>query len=379
MGWAGDWHSDGNRTFSRPFASIWREIRASWIGAEIDRFLTAAEGLGFSHRVRLATGSQVPIRLLIQTGRRIEELTGEDLDEPVTACRQRQQRTGKGHTHYLAAVANTHRVLFHLGVLDQPPQGNGPVPLAERFTGVPQPLKSEMIAYLQRKKATCQVKTVSATATRLKTFGQFLASIDPELLSVGDLDRRRHIEPWLASLPETLNVKDSQPISIGDRNRRVVTVSTFLTDITEWDWDIAPARKVIFRDDIPKLPHLLPRYLPVDADRRLTASLTQQPSNEMAALALRLQRACGLRIGELLDLELDCVHQLETNGSCLIHATVGQPSSCSPITAAAWHRTPSAPNSTTPPRSPDWVMSPRISCATPTPPPWSTPVFPCRH
>src|SRR5699024_435528 len=121
----------------RKFASIWREIRASWIGAEIDRFLTAAEGLGFSHRVRLATGSQVPIRLLIQTGRRIEELTGEDLDELVTACRQRQQRTGKGHTHYLAAVANTHRVLFHLGVLDQPPQGNGPVPLAERFTGVP--------------------------------------------------------------------------------------------------------------------------------------------------------------------------------------------------------------------------------------------------
>jgi len=71
------------------------------------------------------------------------------------------------------------------------------------------------------------------------------------------------------------------------------------------------------RDDIPKLPQALPRYLPIDADRRLTAALTEHPDNELAALALRLQRACGLRIGELLDLELDCVHELDGNGAWL--------------------------------------------------------------
>lgn len=37
----------------------------------------------------------------------------------------------------------------------------------------------------------------------------------------------------------------------------------------------------------------------------------------LAALALRLQRACGLRIGELLDLELDCVHEVDGNGAWL--------------------------------------------------------------
>ena len=37
----------------------------------------------------------------------------------------------------------------------------------------------------------------------------------------------------------------------------------------------------------------------------------------MAAAALRLQRACGLRIGELLDLELDCVHEITEHGSWL--------------------------------------------------------------
>jgi hypothetical protein len=62
---------------------------------------------------------------------------------------------------------------------------------------------------------------------------------------------------------------------------------------------------------------VLPRYLPIDADRRLSAALVERPDNELAALALRLQRACGLRIGELLDLELDCVHEIDGNGAWL--------------------------------------------------------------
>jgi hypothetical protein len=37
--------------------------------------------------------------------------------------------------------------------------------------------------------------------------------------------------------------------------------------------------------------------------------LHDRPGNELAACALRLQRSCGLRIGELLDLELDCKAQ----------------------------------------------------------------------
>jgi hypothetical protein len=73
----------------------------------------------------------------------------------------------------------------------------------------------------------------------------------------------------------------------------------------------------MFRDDNPKLPQALPRYLPVDADRRLTDVLAERPGNQLAAAALRLQRCCGLRIGELLDLELDCVHDLPGHGSWL--------------------------------------------------------------
>jgi integrase len=310
-------HPGYDYLLERKLSPIWREIQGSPLQPEIDRFLDAAETLGFTMRVRLGTGSQVPVRLLIQTGRGIDQLVQDDLDEFAQACHERTRRRGTSHRHYLSAISNTRMVLFHLGILDSPPRSGGPVPLAERLEHVAAPIRAEMVAYLDRKKATCQPKTVSAMATRLKHFGVFLTALDPDLTSVKDLDRRRHVEPWLASLLDVVSEKDGQPISVGDRNRRVMAVATFLTDITEWGWEAAPPRKVVFRDDIPKLPQVLPRYLPIDTDRRLTAALTEHPDNQLAALALRLQRACGLRIGELLDLELDCVHEIDGNGAWL--------------------------------------------------------------
>ena len=49
----------------------------------------------------------------------------------------------------------------------------------------------------------------------------------------------------------------------------------------------------MFRSDIPRLPKPLPRYLPVNADRRLAEALTRSEFR-LAADALLLARACGL-------------------------------------------------------------------------------------
>jgi integrase len=301
----------------RKLSSIWREIKDSPLGPDLERFMTAATDLGFTERVRFATGSQVPVRLLIQTGRGLDRLTVADLAEFTAACRDREERTGKGHKHYLAAVSNAQRVLFHLGIVDELPRSGGPVPFADRLAEVRAPIRETMIAYLERKRATCQPKTVSSIATRLKHFGVFLADIDPDLDSIAALERRKHIEPYLTALTDAVNPKNDELITVADRSRRVLAVMGFLTDITEWGWPDAPPRKLVFRDDNPKLPHVLPRYLPVDVDRRLTEVLAERPGNELAAAALRLQRSCGLRIGELLDLELDCAHEVPDHGSWL--------------------------------------------------------------
>jgi hypothetical protein len=246
----------------RKLSSIWREIGQSPLAADIARFMAAAEQLGFTERVRFATGSQVPARLLIQAGRPLSELTLADLAEFTAACQDRHERTGKGHHHYLAAVSNARRVLFHLGIVDEPPRAGGPVPFAERLAGVRPAIREPMIAYLERKRATCQPKTVSASATRLRHFGEFLARSDPGLGSIASLDRRAHIEPYLTSLTEATRPGSGELITVADRSRRVLAVMAFLTDITEWGRPDAPPRKLMFRDDSPRFPRPCPVTCP---------------------------------------------------------------------------------------------------------------------
>ena len=102
----------------RKFSSLWRELDGNPAGrGPCPRSCEAAAQLGFSERVRTAIASQVPARLLIQTGRRLGELTVADLDELAAAVREREQRTGQGWRHYQSALSFTRRVLFHLGIL----------------------------------------------------------------------------------------------------------------------------------------------------------------------------------------------------------------------------------------------------------------------
>ena len=114
----------------RKFSSLWRELGGNPLGEDLARFLDAAAQLGFSERVRLANASQVPARLLIQTGRRLDELTAADLDE----LRRRLPRTRAAHRARAGgttspALSITHRVLFHLRSWParRPPGETGPV------------------------------------------------------------------------------------------------------------------------------------------------------------------------------------------------------------------------------------------------------------
>src|SRR5512135_1322580 len=295
---------------ARKLSSFWHELTASPLEPDLRRFVAAARELGFSERLASGIASQVIARLLIETGARLDDLTAADLDELAAACRARQQRTGRGWRHYRAALHAARQVLFHLNVLASPaPPAQAPQGWAERMAEVPDGLREAFVTYLARKSATCRAKTVSSLATRLAHFGRFLTTVDPDLTVLADLDRRRHIEPYLASLADAVRRDTGTPVTVTDQARRVHAVAHFLTEISEWGWPDAPTRRLLFRSDIPRLPRPLPRYLPADADRRLTNTLAQSPYR-LAADALLLQRGCGLRIGELLDLELDCVHEV---------------------------------------------------------------------
>lgn len=134
--------------------------------------------------------------------------------------------------------------------------------------------------------------------------------------SLTGLDRQRQIEPYLNAVAAATAQGTDRIISVGEQRNRIITLGRFLADIGEWGWPDAPARRLVFPRDVPRAPRPLPRYLPPDQDRRLQQALDASP-NRMVADALLLARATGLRVGELVDLELDCVHDLAGQGAWL--------------------------------------------------------------
>ena len=173
-----------------------------------------------------------------------------------------------------------------------------------------------MVAYLERLQGTHARSSVQGTASELAHFGRFLARHDPRLASLALLERQRHIEPYLNEVAEAVNHRTGAPIAASTAKQRIQSVGIFLDAIAEWGWPEAPARRLVFPRDAPRLPHPLPRYLPPDQERALLAALEDSP-NRLYADALLLLRATGMRIGELVDLELDCVHEVPGQGAWL--------------------------------------------------------------
>jgi len=302
----------------RKLPALLRELPTSPLGPQIDHFLAAAGELGYASRARLGMASQVAARLLIQTGRALTALTEADLAAFAAAVTEREQRHRRAFKHYRTAVYATRAVLYHLGAHVEPAAKDTPGRWSweQRFDGAAPAIRTPMVAYLECCGGTRARSTVRGIASRLAHFGRFLAAIDPGLASLADLDRQRHIEPWLHQVAQARHPRLGTPLSASERRSRILSVGRMLADVAEWGWAEAPARRLIFDRDVPKLPRPLPRYLPPDHDRALTRALEGSP-NRLYADALLLQRATGLRIGELCDLELDCVHEVAGQGAWL--------------------------------------------------------------
>ena len=302
----------------RKLAVFWRHLPPGPLAEDLARFLGAAQELGFTERTRSAAASQVIGRLLIQTGRRLDALIDNDFDDLLAASTARHG-AGKASRHYSSATHTARQVMFHLGVFtDQPVNATSLLrqSFAQRMRYATPALQGSFVAYLDRLTATHSRGTVTGTATRLNHFAAHLAAVDPALSSLAELDRRRHIETYLTATAEAMNSRTGAPIQASERRGRILAVHCLLNDIAEWGWPQAPKRRLVFRSDIPKLPRALPRYLTPDLDRRLTQALHTWPER-LPADALLLQRATGLRIGELVDLELDSVHEIPGQGAWL--------------------------------------------------------------
>jgi integrase len=305
----------------RRLTALVRQTPASPLGPEVERFVAAAVELGYCHKsARSDFGPQVLLRILIESGTSLGELRESDLLTFDGAIDQLEHRRGRRAGHYRWALTATRAILYHLGApVDAPTlrrASSGKWSWERRLEGVTPQIRRSLVAYLECCLATRARSTVEGIAACLAHFGRHLAAVDPELGSLAALDRQRHIEPYLAAVAKARHPRTGAPLAASERRSRILTLGRMLAGITEWGWQEAPARQLVFPRDAPRLPRPLPRYLPPDADRRLVAALEASPYR-LRADALLLQRATGLRIGELLDLELDCVHEVVAAGAWL--------------------------------------------------------------
>ena len=169
-------------------------------------------------------------------------------------------------------------------------------------------------AYLNMIATTMQPGTVRSYSIALKCFIRFLSQKYPDITRLSDLQRSPHIEDWLSYIT-------SNGLSKGTRYLRIMDLRRFFDDIYEWGWKDSPAPGLITNKDLPKIDKYLPKPIDTEDDRILQKTL--QSKNTLFSQALFLLRKTGMRIGELRDLELNCLKKTP-EGDYLLQVPVGK-------------------------------------------------------
>jgi hypothetical protein len=210
--------------------------------------------------------SEVAVRMLIQTGRRLDRLDGDDFDRFEAAIAEREQRNMRDYKHYRHAVHASRAVIYHLGAPAEPaPKRStlGRWSWERHLDGVGPQIRGPMVAYLERLGGTLARSSVQGTASELAHFGRFLAKVDPGLESLALLDRRGHIEPYLNEVASAVNHRTGAPITASTAKSRILSVGRFLDDRVGLARSSAsPARVQPGRSQAPTPPAPLPAARP---------------------------------------------------------------------------------------------------------------------
>jgi len=163
---------------------------------------------------------------------------------------------------------------------------------------------------------TLRPSTVLLRADSLIIFGEYLAAHHPDLRRLEQLERA-HIEGflvWNHQRPWRGWLARDKPEAASVSKRTVVDLRAFFEDLAVWGWADRPTRQLVFASDIPRLERPMPRALPPDVDRDLMAAVAGL-ADPFARHGLAILRGTGMRLGELLDLELDCLWDFGDRGT----------------------------------------------------------------
>ena len=159
-----------------------------------------------------------------------------------------------------------------------------------------------------------QPSTINHYRSTARRFLAYLRAAFPQVRLLSQLLRDPHLLGWFRSLCE-----QQPPLCNATRIHYLALLRRLLEDLAANGHSFPP--DLIRREDFPPEPHCLPRPLPPEQDQLLQQELRR--SDDLAASALLLTRATGIRIGECLDLPLDCLRQLAPHQWAL-HVPLGK-------------------------------------------------------
>jgi site-specific recombinase XerD len=162
-------------------------------------------------------------------------------------------------------------------------------------------LETIFAAHIRTLALTLRPSTVSSYRGAVRRFLSYLHAAFPHLNQLGQLRRDPHLLGFLTSLCDS-----PPPLSNTTRVGLLISLRRLLEDLSANGHPLDP--DLIRPQDFPPLPHYLPRPLPLDDDVRLQQELRR--TDNLPAWALLLMRATGIRIGECIDLPLDCLRQI---------------------------------------------------------------------
>src|SRR5260370_27538840 len=146
---------------------------------------------------------------------------------------------------------------------------------------------------------------------------RFLTYLHAAFPQVHRLDKLRcdpHLLGWLRFLCE-----QDPPLGNAIRVLYLLRLRRLFHDLADNGYSLPP--DLIRREDFPPPTHYLPKPLSPEDDLRLHKELRH--TDDLVSNALLLIRATGVRIGEVIDLPLDCLRQVSAT-QCALHVPLGQ-------------------------------------------------------
>jgi len=156
-------------------------------------------------------------------------------------------------------------------------------------------------AHIRTLALTLRHDTVTNYRCVAHRFLVYLQAAFPQVRRLTQLRRDPHLLGWFRWMCE-----QDPPLCNKTRGDYLLGLRHLLDDLAANGHAIQP--DLIRREDFPSQPQYLPRPLPPRDDQLLRDELRR--TDTLPAHALLLTRATGIRIGECIDLALDCLRQL---------------------------------------------------------------------